>query len=264
MTLKQNELFLQREIDRARINTMETELILPSMPVHDSGWLSEESKQSRWELLQEIYQQQTFNESFQRVCEQALALTTSERTRIEPQGVQESDFSQLFGDQDQDTYSLDCNDLMKGILDTMSPSAQLELLDQSVFTSIIGTEDTQPQAETDQLPRTQLTSPAQSSTPQTRDKSKPVCWEHGCGGRIFSSWSNLNRHKKEKTRQEPACYCPRCGAYFSRRSGRDQHLANMSCTRIRRYSNGRIRPNNLKIQNSMRTSPEATPPSLTN
>jgi hypothetical protein len=78
----------------------------------------------------------------------------------------------------------------------------------------------------------------------------PICWEHGCNGKVFSSWSNLRRHERERASQAPRCYCPRCGAYFSRTTARNQHLANMSCTRIRRYSNGRTRLSMKKIQDN--------------
>ena len=76
----------------------------------------------------------------------------------------------------------------------------------------------------------------------------PICWDHGCNGKVFSSWSNLRRHQRERACQAPKCYCPRCGAHFSRTTARNQHLANMSCKRIRRYSNGRTRPSMQKIQ----------------
>lgn len=78
-----------------------------------------------------------------------------------------------------------------------------------------------------------------------------MCFEHGCNGRLFSSWSNLRRHQRERSRQTPQCYCPRCGAHFSRTTARKQHIANASCTRIRRYSNGRIRPSTLKLLESL-------------
>lgn len=78
----------------------------------------------------------------------------------------------------------------------------------------------------------------------------PICWEHGCNGKVFSSWSNLRRHERERASQAPRCYCPRCGAYFTRTTARNQHLANMSCSRIRRYSNGRTRLIMKKIQDN--------------
>lgn len=81
----------------------------------------------------------------------------------------------------------------------------------------------------------------------------PICWDHDCNGKVFSSWSNLRRHQRERASQAPKCYCPRCGAHFSRTTARNQHLANMSCKRIRRYSNGRVRPSTQKIQETYGT-----------
>ena len=69
------------------------------------------------------------------------------------------------------------------------------------------------------------------------------CWEHGCNGRKFTTRSNLGRHQREKSWARPACHCPRCGAIFSRTTARNTHVARGSCNRIRRYSNGRTRPN---------------------
>ena len=68
------------------------------------------------------------------------------------------------------------------------------------------------------------------------------CWEHGCNGRKFSTRSNLVRHRIENSKARPVCSCPQCGAVFSRTTARNQHVARGSCNRIRRYSNGRIRP----------------------
>ena len=69
------------------------------------------------------------------------------------------------------------------------------------------------------------------------------CWEHGCNGRQFSTQSNLKRHKREKAGKTLKWYCFQCGADFTRLSARNTHVAKKSCTRIRRYSNGRERPN---------------------
>lgn len=74
------------------------------------------------------------------------------------------------------------------------------------------------------------------------------CWEHGCNGRLFSNKSNFKRHCKEQSRRRPAHHCPYCNAYFSRTSARDLHMLKRSCARIRRYSNGRIRPKFLSLQ----------------
>lgn len=68
------------------------------------------------------------------------------------------------------------------------------------------------------------------------------CWEHGCNGRRFSTRSNLLRHQIEKGKARPNFKCPTCGAFFSRSTARNQHVAKKSCDRVRRYSNGRERP----------------------
>ncbi|KAH6649114.1 hypothetical protein BKA67DRAFT_576818 [Truncatella angustata] len=75
------------------------------------------------------------------------------------------------------------------------------------------------------------------------DGTSLCCWEHGCNGRKFTTRSNLRRHLREKSRARPICRCPRCGAVFSRTTARNTHVARGSCNRIRRYSNGRVRPN---------------------
>nr|POF04276.1 hypothetical protein CFP56_22031 [Quercus suber] len=67
-----------------------------------------------------------------------------------------------------------------------------------------------------------------TSSPSGSDKEKPMCFEHGCSGRVFSSWSNLRRHQRERSRQASQCFCPRCGAHFSRTTARKQHIANAS------------------------------------
>ncbi|KAI1382305.1 hypothetical protein F4677DRAFT_22062 [Hypoxylon crocopeplum] len=74
------------------------------------------------------------------------------------------------------------------------------------------------------------------------DDSSTRCWEHGCNGRRFSTRGNLVRHQKEKAKREVKAYCFNCGAFFTRTTARDKHIINQSCGRIRRYSNGRIRP----------------------
>ena len=96
------------------------------------------------------------------------------------------------------------------------------------------------------------------------------CWDHlNCNGREFSSKSNLLRHQREKSKAEEAQnssnensptessssnkkgpVCLLCGASFTRNSARNTHLANQSCNRIRRYSNGRTRPSKAALLNN--------------
>ncbi len=49
-----------------------------------------------------------------------------------------------------------------------------------------------------------------------QSRPKPQCWEHGCNGRQFSTFSNLLRHQREKSGQAAKASCPNCGAEFTR------------------------------------------------
>ncbi|KAF2869107.1 hypothetical protein BDV95DRAFT_112491 [Massariosphaeria phaeospora] len=60
-------------------------------------------------------------------------------------------------------------------------------------------------------------------------RPKPQCWEHGCNGRQFSTFSNLLRHQREKSGTAAKSYCPRCGAEFTRTTARNGHLAHEKC-----------------------------------
>ena len=59
--------------------------------------------------------------------------------------------------------------------------------------------------------------------------SKPQCWEHGCNGRQFSTFSNLLRHQREKSGSSNKSVCDRCGAEFTRKTARDGHLKHDKC-----------------------------------
>lgn len=96
------------------------------------------------------------------------------------------------------------------------------------------------QTPTQQPPATEQKSTSTSHPPSPSSSLR--CYDHDCGGRLFTTRSNLRRHIREKsraTRQE--CRCPRCDAVFSRTTARNTHVARGSCERIRRYSNGRVR-----------------------
>lgn len=67
-------------------------------------------------------------------------------------------------------------------------------------------------------------------------RPKPQCWEHGCNGRQFSTFSNLLRHQREKSGTASKSYCPRCGAEFTRTTARNGHLQHDKCTKTRRDS----------------------------
>ncbi|KAI6249789.1 putative C2H2-type zinc-finger transcription factor [Erysiphe necator] len=60
-------------------------------------------------------------------------------------------------------------------------------------------------------------------------RPKPQCWEHGCNGRQFSTFSNLLRHQREKSGAAQKSSCPHCGAEFTRTTARNGHLAHDKC-----------------------------------
>ena len=60
-------------------------------------------------------------------------------------------------------------------------------------------------------------------------RPKPQCWEHGCNGRQFSTFSNLLRHQREKSGTAAKSSCPRCGAVFTRTTARNGHVDNEKC-----------------------------------
>lgn len=60
-------------------------------------------------------------------------------------------------------------------------------------------------------------------------RSRPQCWDHGCNGRQFSTFSNLLRHQREKSGTATKSYCPRCGAEFTRTTARNGHMAHEKC-----------------------------------
>ena len=74
----------------------------------------------------------------------------------------------------------------------------------------------------------------ESSTPPQSSrmlaaKPKPQCWEHGCNGRHFSTFSNLLRHQREKGGAASKVLCPYCGTEFTRTTARNGHLYGGKC-----------------------------------
>lgn len=70
-----------------------------------------------------------------------------------------------------------------------------------------------------------------SSIRVINQRPKPQCWDHGCNGRQFSTFSNLLRHQREKSGTAAKSYCPKCGAEFTRTTARNGHLAHDKCTK---------------------------------
>lgn len=85
-----------------------------------------------------------------------------------------------------------------------------------------------------------------------QSRPKPQCWEHGCNGRQFSTFSNLLRHQREKSGQAAKATCPNCGAEFTRTTARNGHLLHDKC-KSRRNANNSSR-NNSQSSNSSSSS----------
>jgi hypothetical protein len=76
----------------------------------------------------------------------------------------------------------------------------------------------------------QMGGPVDSSQVRVvQSRPKPQCWEHGCNGRQFSTFSNLLRHQREKSGQAAKATCPNCGAEFTRTTARNGHLLHDKC-----------------------------------
>ncbi|RDW74039.1 hypothetical protein BP5796_07481 [Coleophoma crateriformis] len=82
-----------------------------------------------------------------------------------------------------------------------------------------------------------ISSPDSSAEPVrvVHSRPKPQCWEHGCNGRQFSTFSNLLRHQREKSGVAAKSTCPHCGAEFTRTTARNGHMLHDKCKQ-RRYT----------------------------
>ncbi|KAI9670243.1 MAG: hypothetical protein M1831_006457 [Alyxoria varia] len=74
-----------------------------------------------------------------------------------------------------------------------------------------------------QVPSTRSVSQSESQRP------KPRCFDHGCSGREFSTFSNLLRHQRERDGTATKSHCPQCGAEFTRTTAMQHHLAHSKC-----------------------------------
>lgn len=60
-------------------------------------------------------------------------------------------------------------------------------------------------------------------------RPKPQCWDHGCNGRQFSTFSNLLRHQRERSGSAMKAICPYCGTEFTRTTARNGHMYGGKC-----------------------------------
>lgn len=77
------------------------------------------------------------------------------------------------------------------------------------------------------VPLTLESSPAEIEIMPSRPK--PQCWDHGCNGRQFSTFSNLLRHQREKSGSAMKSTCPHCGTEFTRTTARNGHMSGGKC-----------------------------------
>ena len=77
------------------------------------------------------------------------------------------------------------------------------------------------------VPLTLESSPAEIEIMPSRPK--PRCWDHGCNGRQFSTFSNLLRHQREKSGSAVKTTCPHCGTEFTRTTARNGHMSGGKC-----------------------------------
>ncbi|KAF9701425.1 hypothetical protein EKO04_000673 [Ascochyta lentis] len=81
--------------------------------------------------------------------------------------------------------------------------------------------------------------PALSSSPSIQNNAvmprvlnsrpKPQCFDHGCNGRQFSTFSNLLRHQREKSGTAAKSFCPKCHAEFTRTTAMKGHMQHDKC-----------------------------------
>jgi len=82
-------------------------------------------------------------------------------------------------------------------------------------------------------PSTSTQQESQDTVRVVHSRPKPQCWEHGCNGRQFSTFSNLLRHQREKSGIASKPTCPKCGAEFTRTTARNGHMAHEKCKQRR-------------------------------
>ena len=81
----------------------------------------------------------------------------------------------------------------------------------------------------DQTLHTRSGSQAQHRHKMLPSQSKHQCFEHGCNGRQFSTFSNLLRHQREKNGTTPKVMCAVCGTEFTRTTARNSHMLGGHC-----------------------------------
>ncbi|KAJ5093861.1 hypothetical protein N7456_009722 [Penicillium angulare] len=100
------------------------------------------------------------------------------------------------------------------------PSSMSSQTSSMVAESVFSPSDSVPGSESDNQLRLMNSAAA---------RPRPQCWDHGCNGREFSTFSNLLRHQREKSGVVAKAECPICGAVFTRTTARNIHVAQGKC-----------------------------------
>ena len=67
------------------------------------------------------------------------------------------------------------------------------------------------------------------ASPQHFSKTHIQCFQHGCGGRRFSSLGNYVRHIREKSGSAKRFVCKTCGQNFTRSTAKNKHVREARC-----------------------------------
>ncbi|KAJ9199634.1 hypothetical protein DTO164E3_4519 [Paecilomyces variotii] len=115
-----------------------------------------------------------------------------------------------------------------------SNQAQYDFSSQSFRSSYHASISPEPQRSSVATSHIPTSSPGSQSDPdhQVRvieARPKPQCWDHGCNGREFSTFSNLLRHQRERAGASSKSECPYCGTVFTRTTARNVHISQGKC-----------------------------------
>jgi hypothetical protein len=79
-------------------------------------------------------------------------------------------------------------------------------------------------------------SPPESSTQHaasdgSEEQTRFICWDHGCQGRVFTTYSNLRRRCRKRSETPEKTTCEGCGRQFSRPAAKTRHQDRGRCKR---------------------------------
>jgi hypothetical protein len=108
-----------------------------------------------------------------------------------------------------------------------SASTQVDDYPQSVGTSVY--QNAQYHIHPESSPPESSTQHAASNG--SEEQTQFICWDHGCQGRVFTTYSNLRRHCREQSETPEKTTCEGCGRQFSRPAAKTRHQDRGRCKR---------------------------------